>query len=861
MSGYPRGLIGDLKRARESLVRDHLGGLPGSVLVARLSDWVEGVIRRLFSEARIRYPAIGSVGLVALGGFGRGELNLHSDIDLMFLYPDEVRPELEKLAQQILYPLWDLGLDVGHSTRTIEDCLEMAGQDFTVLVAMLTARPLAGAAEPALELTRQLNGLLESPQAGRDFLDRVRSVDRERRLRFGHTPYLLEPNIKEGEGGLRDIHSITWVGLGCFGTGNLSGLADRGLLTDEEVAFAGEARDFMWQVRNHLHHLAGGHDDRLTFEAQENVARFLGYRDGEGLDRVQRFMQAYYARAHDIRAMHDLFFERARAIMEPESQGRTRPVGGDYVIKGGRLHFAAAGGDIPPRLMMGVFAVCADQGLPVSHRARQQIRRRLHLVDNDFRRDDGIRGLFYKALMARHGEAEPLLAMHDSGLLTAYIPEMEGVYQLPQHDAYHLYTVDIHQIRAVGVLNDLAAGQSDDEPRAAALMAQLSRSRLLHLATLFHDLGKSEGVDHAARGARTVVSALERLKLSEEETELVRFLISHHLYLMHLASRRDIHDEKLVIQAARQVGDDERLAMLYLLSVADGKATGPNAWSGWKSALLSELYSKLNAALNRRDIEDLRSPQWAAELRERVKELVGGAVPEKDLVRRLDNMSEQYLLGTEPETIARHITMLARLTGGRKLVFEVEELPEADICQVTVVTRRRRGFFGRLAGVFTLNGLNILGGQISNTLDKMSIRVFHLEFPPDPLTMDDKWRQVESDMVRAVSGKLALAIRIGRKRSQVREPNTNLPGKPTGVVVDNEVSDFHTVIEVTAHDRLGLLYDLTQVMFELDMEIHVAKISTQVDQVVDVFYVTDREGGPIEDRERIAEITEALSAI
>ncbi len=863
MPRKPKGLIGELRQARESLIRDHLAGMPGAVFVKRHSDWVEGVVRRLFAEALVRYPAMTSVCLVALGGFGRGELNLNSDVDLMFLYPPDTHQEMEKLAQQILYPLWDLGLDVSHSTRTIDDALEMAGKDFSALVAMLTARPLAGPTKLAEELAAALAESLAPPQAKRAFLDRVRAGDIERQKRFGHTPYLLEPHLKEGEGGLRDIHTITWVGLGCFGTGNLTGLADQGLIADEEVAFIGEARDFLWRVRNHLHYLAGGHDDRLTFEAQDKVAAFMEFKNEEGLSRAQRFMQAYYTRAFGLRNIRDLFFERASMRLESESRsGRPKTVKEDFISLGGKLWFADPDAlDAEPEQMMRLFAVSAESGIKVSHQARQQVRRHLYLVDENFRRDETIRGLFYAALMPKRPEAGALTTMHHSGLLGAYLPETAGVFQLPQDDAYHLYTVDVHQLRTVDVLSALASHEDDGEALAAELLGQISRPRLLYLAALLHDVGKVEGKGHARRGAEMVKPLLKRLDLSDEEAGVVRFLIANHLFLSDTASRRDLHDEKMLFEAARLVGDEERLAMLYLLSIADGKATGPSAWTSWKSTLVKEFYIKTLAMLQRRDLDHLGSPEWLAGLREEVIALLGQRVPAEEAARRLDAMSDQYLLATEPPVIAEHIELQTQLKAGRRLVLKVEERSEAGYCQLTLVTRRRRGLFGRMAGVMTLNGLNILGAQIYNTVDKLSIVVFQVEFPRDPLTKAEKWAKVEQDMVRAVSGKLALAVRLAQKRGQLREPDRNLPLKPPTVELDNTVSDFHTVIEVAAYDRLGLLYDITQVMFELDLEIHLAKISTKVDQVLDVFYVTDRDGGKAEDPEQITEIKEALIAI
>lgn len=858
-----RGLIGELKRARESLIRDHLSGMPGAVFVKRNSDWVEGVIRRLFSESAARNPGWAQVELIALGGFGRGELNLHSDVDLMFLYPPRSKTEIESLAQQILYPLWDLGLDVGHSTRTIDDCLDMAKQDFSVLVSMLTARTLAGSGQLGEKLMTALARTLKSTKARRDFFRRVQEGDEARQHRYGHTPYLLEPHLKEGEGGLRDIHAITWVGLGCYGVGSLSGLVGEGLLSDDEVASIGEARDFIWRVRNHLHYLAGSHDDRLTFEAQDKVASFLGYKTDEGLSRAQRFMQAYYSRAFGLRNIRELFFERAGLNLLPDRNGRDSRVVDDHLVsRDGKLFFAEpAGLDDRPQVMMALFAVAARTGIKVSRQARSEVSRRLYLVDDDFRRDEAVRGLFYQVLMPEHRRVYALAAMHDAGLLMAYLPELAGVFQLPQDDVYHLYTVDIHLLRTVDILNRLPGDERINEPLAARLVGQLSRPRLLYLAALLHDLGKSEGQGHSRRGAEMVGPVLDRLGLTEEQAGVVRFLIAHHLYLADVSARRDLHDEKTLFEAARLIGDDERLAMLYLLTIADGLATGPEAWSSWKSTLVKEFYVRVSAMFSRKDIDYFGSPEWLEELRRTVVGLLDGRVDPEEAERRLDNMSDQYLLATAPEVIADHIHLLTGLRSGRRLSLTVDQRPAEGFCQLTLATRRRRGLFGRMAGVLTLNGLNILGAQIYHTVDKASIVVFQVAHPADSYGLEAKWVKVEEDMLRAVTGRLALAVRLAQRLGQMSRTERPTARQTPKVNVDNGVSDFQTVVEVTTYDRLGLLYDITEVLYELDLEIHLAKISTKADQVVDVFYVADRDGGQVEDEEQLTEMKEALIAI
>ena len=401
---------------------------------------------------------------------------------------------------------------------------------------------------------------------------------------------------------------------------------------------------------------------------------------------------------------------------------------------------------------------------------------------------------------------------------------------------------------------------SEGERLTLELVGELSRPRLLHLAALLHDLGKGGGKGHSKRGAVLAEPILERLDLAEEERELVLFLIRNHLLLIETATRRDIQDEKLLFSVARQVGDQERLAMLYLLTGADAHATGPNAWSNWQATLLNELYFRVLATLTRSDIDYLGSPQWQAELTDTVAGFLAENMAREKVEAHLEALPDQYLLAVSPEKIAAHLGLMEKL-GGRRMVFEVEELAEEGYCQFTVVARRRRGLLSRMAGVLTLNGLNILGAQVHTRSDNISLVLFQTDFPADSYDRAGRWAKVEADMARALTGKLALTVRLAQRLGQTKADPRFFPRQPASVKVDNSVSDFHSVIEVTAHDRLGLLYNITRVFYDLDLEIRLAKISTKVDQVLDVFYVTDLEGGKVEDKEQIKEIEESLTAI
>ena len=860
----PKKLVTELARGRDELFKEHLSGLSGLESVRRCTAWADRSIAALFDWAAQERPDLGqNFSLMALGGYGRGELNLQSDIDLLFLHASSTsKTQVEEAAQMILYPLWDLGLDVGHGTRDLGDSLALAESDFTVLVSLLTARRLAGSERIGAQLAPALTKVLASDRAKRRFLDRVTQADQERQAKFGHTPYLLEPHIKEGEGGLRDIHVIGWIGLGCLESAGLKDLIAADLLNAEEATNIRDTQSFWWRVRNHLHYLAKARDDRLTFERQEQIASFFGYREKDGVSPVERFMRDYYRRAYGMRNIRSLFFERAEARLAVLPQGPTGTVDGHFNLRDHKLGLAHPEGLIKdPTIMMSLFATASRMGRKVSYRARMEVHQMLDLVGDEFRYDPRAAKSFFTVLIPERAGDTTLFAMHASDLLVTYLPELKRVFHLPQHDAYHIYTVDTHQLVTVHRLNELRLGKGEPgEDLAKKIIDSLDDYRVLYLAALCHDIGKGGGKDHSAVGAEIVADVGPRLGLTEDETELLRFLVANHLYLNITANRRDIHDEKQVFAAARRIGTPERLDLLYLLTIADALATGPTAWSSWKSMLVRELYLRTRAVYSRPDITDLGTVEWLDQLKDAVSTQLAPTVDRDKVEQLMEECSDQYLLATPSEVIAEHLRLQSRLPG-KNLVFKVEEFRSADYCQITAVAKKRVGLFGRLAGVLTLNGFNILGAQIYTRRSRVSVEVFQVEFPLDDYGLAKRWAKVEEDMNRVLTGRLALGARIMLRRRQFKQVNGNSPNRKPKVKVLNDVSDVHTVLEVHAQDRMGLLYDITQVLYDLDLEIHIAKISTDVDQVVDTFYVTALDGSRAESEGQIEEIKWALTGI
>jgi [protein-PII] uridylyltransferase len=819
-------------------------------------------LRQLFSEV---VGAEGSAGLalVALGGYGRRALCLHSDVDLLLLHQNRQRRRLTDLTQAMFYPLWDAGFEVGHAVRTVSQCLDIGANDLQVMMSMVDARFLAGDESLFTSLWTKLRQRHRSAGRRREFFDKVLTSFKKRRETYGGSPYLLEPHVKEGEGGLRDIHAVNWIGRICFDSPETADLVKAGLMPPEAEDALDTSRDFLWRVRNHLHYLAGDHQDRLNFEVQPTVAEFFGFTDRGAMNAVEAFMRAYHRHVFAVAWIVDAFIDRAELELRPPGRSKSRgpapPEG--FVIEAGRLDFADPG-QVPrrPSRMMEIFALAAERDLPVAVTALQTIRDNLHLVDDDFRTATETTDCFWRFMRADWSSPDLLRAMHGVGLLPLFLPEMEPTVARSLHDAYHVYTVDVHLIQTVWILKQMAQGRADRERggRFNDLFEDLDRPEVLFLAGLIHDVGKGLGPGHAARGASLVWTLGSRLGLSGDDTEAVKFLVAEHLLLTDVATSRDMSDEKLVIQTARRVKHTEWLTMLVLLSVADSLATGPEAYSPWKAMLLQELYVKVRHILEHSDLASPLVLNHVAEMPGQVAAILADEFSPEDIDRFLEPMSDHYLAAVSPETVAEHIRVESRLKKG-DLIFTWRERPRRDACEVTIFTHDRPGLFSQMAGVLSLHDINILEAQVFTRTNGVALEVFHVDYPLDRAYLDEKWDRVAADAQRVVKGRLSLEYRLATKERPRRTGRPETPRRPPRVGVDHETSDFYTLIEVTAHDRLGLLYDITRILFGLQVSVHIAKVSTRVDQVHDVFYVVDFFGQKLDDPEQSAEIEAALS--
>ena len=831
-------------------------GLSGHELLHRHTTLVDDFIIEQFT----RSPAIqnnkGQIALIALGGYGRRELYPFSDIDLLLLHDWRSGKIMQEVSETILYPLWDAGFEVGHSVRRIKDAIRFAGEDFFFQVALLDARLLTGS-EPLFDKlsARYQKKILDGNR--HTFVKTMEKFRAQRRENYGSHAYLLEPHIKEGKGGMRDIQAMLWVARAVFGLSGLDAMTDAGLLTTEDREKFSGSWDMLIRIRNRLHYISRRKNDRLNFEYQEEMAAGFGYRDTKGQLAVEQFMRHVYGHLQNIAVITDLFFEHVHEVLGLSGKkGKERVLEKAIVERGGSLHLIdPADLEERPYLMMRVFLQAGRTGLPLHHRLRQQISGHLHLVDDRFRTSRRVAKPFIDLLMQSKEVLTILEGMLETGLLTAYIPEFAGIESLAQHDLYHIYTVDRHQLQTVAELYTLRDQEKE-------LFAGLPTPHILYLAALLHDIGKGHHTDHSKLGAEMIREVGIRLGLSEEETDTLSFLVRYHLFLPENALRRDLEDHDFIRQTAELIGSVDRLTMLYLLSIADSKATGPSAWSAWKATLLAELFLKTKSCLDAACVTEAETEdeeQGASWLRQRVSELVAD---NEQLSRQLQDLSDDYLTSFTPESVARHLQLHRDYAG--RLQQRVLLFPEArqGYWSLLMLSKDKAGLLAKLCGVLALHNFSVLAAQIFTWPDGTVVDVLDVQPIAETEFDEQNWQALEEDLNKAVNYRLDVGLKLhGKKHGFGVGPRRKVQQLELKVVLDNESSQKFTVIEVYGADAPGALYQLTQTLSDFGLDIHRARIATEVEQLIDIFYVLKRDGSKLVDPEQQEMVRKTLLKI
>ncbi|MBI5570048.1 MAG: [protein-PII] uridylyltransferase [Desulfomonile tiedjei] len=810
-----------------------------------------------------------NIALVGLGGYGRTEMSPYSDIDMLFLRPDDAPEGVYRGIRSILYLLWDARVELGHSVRTVDECGQEAMKDLAVLTSLMDTRLVWGDER----IYRQLVIEREQMLAEADPLDlylRIEAEIRKSSDRFGHTIYLLEPHLKEGPGSLRYIQLIAWLAKMMFGVSDLADLPAAGMCSSEAVAEAKAGRSFLAEVRARLHFLAARRDDRLKFDAQALLAEQMGFADTPERRGVEAFMREYYRHASTLDFFGRQILARARLFLRPKLASgikRLRLDSAFYMGAGGINHYEPEKFGSDPREILIAFHKIAETRCDLDIRLVDLIRERIGSMDESLIHDPEANRLFLEILRIPGTVARTLNAMVKIGFLERFIPEFGRVRFLPQHDVYHQYTVDLHTIGVLDEIDSFARPAVDQQDSLLkTIFARLENPEVLYLAGLFHDIAKGAGGGHEVRGEQIARPVLERLRLPAEQIEEVCFLIRNHLAMTRMAFKKDLHDDALVTRFAENVMHKRRLDLLFLLTFADLRAVGTTAYNSWRHMLLEEVYYRTLDVLEGegQDGEDLAD--WIRQIKAVIKELVPREFAGPHLDAFVEAAGSRYFLDFYPGVIAEQYVDLRRYLLARgKTAMEAQDLIASKIdhvrpgySSITLIILDRQGLFFRMAGTLSANRINILGAW-SHTIGSIAVATFHVnDIPEGPLDDPERWDHFRKDMESVLKEEADVHELVdARKGARTFRP-TGTPRFPLKVEIDNDASDRASIIEVYAHDRPGLLYDITRKLSALELNIIVTKITTEIDQAADIFYVQDETDSKIVDFDRLKEIRASL---
>ncbi len=862
-----------LEAARRHLLERHDARSPARSVNEEHADLIDRLVRKLFRLAEDAYfeenPRLRSfrIAVVAVGGYGRRELALASDVDLLFLHRGKTNPYVEWITESISHRLWDARLQAAPAVRTVADCMRVGKEDLSTFTSFLDARFLIGDPGLFVELEREVRRELRSDAGG--FILRKLEERARRHARFGESPYLLQPNVREAVGGLRDYHAALWIARAVqWEVRRPEHLQLHGFLDGQELEELVGALDFLWRVRNELHR-DGRKDDRLHFDAQGKLAERLGFRASDALLPIEQLMRSYYRRVKAIERVSGRVIVYARRMTERRGRRRpaSRPIEEGFAIADGQL-------EIPheslllerPVRMLAAFAAAQTAELTLSARAERMLRQHLDRVDDGFRKDPEAAAIFRRILQAPTRVYRTLVAMNELGLLGAWLPEFGLLVGLWQHDLYHTYTVDAHSLFLVEQLRRMLRGRFAEElPFATELMQEVRDPSLLYLGCILHDVGKGRGGSHSARGAALVPEIARRLGLDREEEADVAFLVLHHLTMSAMAERRDVHDSRTIQNLANLVGTRARLRALYLLTIADVRSVSREAWTRWKAGLLEELYRSTAEWLEAGEGEASglfvqRAIARAEQVEQEVVARLGAAAVDVERARALlDSMPRRYLLEHDAPAIAEHLRCALDFLvgGGTAGVYVVPRQDPAHALGIMVFAEDRPGLLATMTGVLTACGHNILGAQVYTARDGLALQIYALAPIPGDLPEQELERsRLQDRFVAVLEGRTSVESMLQARRG--RAPSVARVVPPSARITNDE-SDFYTIVDVEATDRPGLLHDITRTLTAAGLDVGMSRVSTRAMRVNDSFYVTAR-GRKIQARRRLAALETALLA-
>jgi [protein-PII] uridylyltransferase len=870
-SAHVRDVLQHVRQAADAtLQRDGRG----TACAERLSQAEDEIIQRLYGlaakSAGLAAPDK-AVAIIAVGGYGRGTLAPGSDIDLLFLVPDAKSERTDKVVEFLLYALWDARQKVGHATRTIDDCLALVKTDNTIMTAVLEARFICGNRALFEDMVQRFRKGVVQKSAKQFVTDKLAERD-QRHARYGESRYAVEPDIKDGKGGLRDLHTLFWIAKFLFNANSTEELAEKGVFTRDELRRFQKAEDFLWAVRCHLHFISKRGEDKLSFDRQNELAERLGYKAHGGLKNVERFMKHYFLVAKDVGNLTRIFcasleakhlkdaptLSRMISKFIPRSRRATNLPGG-FIMESGRISVSsrAVFANDPVNLIR-IFKLSGALGTEIHPDALHDIRLSPRLIDDRLRNNKEANDLFLDCLLEAGDPETVLRAMNEAGVLGRFMPEFGKIVCMMQFNMYHHFTVDEHLIRTVGVLRALEAGTlTEDHPLSAQLFPTLTSRKALFVAGLLHDIAKGRGEDHSIAGERVVREVCPRFGLSAADTDTVAWLVRYHLLMSETAQMRDLNDFKTILDFTAIVQSPERLKLLLILTVADIRAVGPGVWNGWKGQLLRTLYAEAEPVLT--------GGHTAVTRKERLAEAQALFIAKQPTLSDAEKQAavrrhyDAYWLTVSLDQQLRHAELVAR-AAPRDVTTDVKSDAFAAVTEITVYAPDHPRLLATITGACAAANGNIIGAQIFTTTEGMALDTILLqrEFADEA---DEKRRalRVADTITKALRGQ----VRLKDAMAQAKKPEyrtTAFQVEPR-VIIDNTSSNKHTVVEINGLDGVGLLHHLTDALFQLNLNIVSAHITTYGEKVIDVFYVTDLTGAKIESEARQKRIVQGLMEV
>jgi [protein-PII] uridylyltransferase len=834
------------------------GTIAGRSTSRNYANLTDRFIRDLFGREQVRSNTF---AVLALGGYGRRELCFGSDIDLLLVHQGPLTTDLEEKFSQILYPLWDAKLEVGHAVLTVQECIRLALDHFRSFTSLLDARFLVG----SYPFFRLFSAALWSRISRENdlFLDQFLTAYDKREKKFGGQDYFVEPEIKRGLGGLRDLHYMTWVARVFFKANHLSDIRRYEAFSHFDAKTLGRSQSFLFKVRNHLHAVNGRKEDRLLLAHQKVLAGRLNYRDGPQATGPEKFMKQFYSHMNRIHYSYEEFFRKALDILRPIQRGTAE--------KGLPEGIQATKGNIS--LSEGKSLSGKDLGLLPE--AFKEANRRMLSLSSDFiwearraitrwgRRlvDMPEAKAGFLDLITNPVNSKILRQALEIGLIDLFIPEFKRIRNLALFSYYHRETVDLHAWRTVVVLQDIAHGAYDSNwPLFREVFHKIERPDRLFLAGLLHDIGKGYRGDHTRKGVEIIEVIGKRLGLDRESVRSIGFLVEHHLLLVHISQKRDLHEERTAIQTAQLVGHKEGLYLLFLLSAADSLATGHMAGSNWKMMLLTELFIKVEHILERGSLASPDARMRLQQNKEGLRQALRKEFDRQELKDMMDQVSTRYYLNAPFDDMVTHFR-LAMTMGKEKLSWRLRKLSDAHATRVVLCTHDKPGLFSHMVGVFALNHIDVLGAHIFTLKNGLAFDFYDVTNPLDPLAEEAIWQRIFQDATKATSGELPLEEMIREKTRQTIQKAAPVFAREAEVGIDNTVSDFFSSIEVNGMDRFGLLYDLATEIFSQTLDIRFAKVISDGEKMTGVFYVKDNSGQKVYDDQWIDEIKYRLLAV